>query len=174
MWSSDRLRFRKRAIPGVVALLLGLGGCFQPMYGGLQGGRLAEEMRAIYVEPVRDRLGHYLTNELIFALNGTGSNPAAKYRLAVTVTERVQSPVIDTISGRATAGTVVVDANYRLLLAGTEKVVTEGTAFAASSYDRTSQRFANIRAARDAQIRTAKTLADQIRTRIAIALSQAN
>ena len=40
-----------------------------------------------------------------------------------------------------------------------------------ASYDRTSQRFANIRAARDAEIRDAKALADQIRTRIMAALA---
>ena len=38
-------------------------------------------------------------------------------------------------------------------------------------YDRTSQRLSNVRAARDAEIRNAKVLADQIRTRIAIALA---
>ncbi len=41
---------------------------------------------------------------------------------------------------------------------------------AMASYDRDAQRFANIRAARDAEIRAAKTLADQIRTRLAVAL----
>ena len=44
-----------------------------------------------------------------------------------------------------------------------------GVAFTAATYDRSSQRFANIRAARDAEIRDAKALADQIRTRVAAA-----
>ena len=41
----------------------------------------------------------------------------------------------------------------------------------AATYDRSAQRYANIRAARDAEIRDAKTVADQITTRIAAALS---
>jgi LPS-assembly lipoprotein len=45
-------------------------------------------------------------------------------------------------------------------------------AFTFASYDRTSQRFANIRAARDAEIRDAKVLADQIKTRLAVALAR--
>ena len=38
---------------------------------------------------------------------------------------------------------------------------------ASRSYDRSAQRFANIRAARDAEIRDAKTLADELTTQIA-------
>jgi LPS-assembly lipoprotein len=38
-------------------------------------------------------------------------------------------------------------------------------------YDRSTQRLSNVRAARDAEIRNAKTLADQIRTRIAAFLA---
>ena len=142
------------------------------MYGGPNGEALVHELRAIKVEPVPDRLGHYLANELIFALNGTGSNPPPKYRLQIKVSQRVQSPIIDSVSGRATAGTVLVDADYTLVPIGGGAPVASGTAFAAASYDRSSQRFANIRAARDGEIRGAKALADQIRTRLAIALAK--
>jgi LPS-assembly lipoprotein len=41
----------------------------------------------------------------------------------------------------------------------------------AASYDRTSQRFTNLRAARDAEIRDAKSLSDQISTLIAAAIA---
>ena len=157
-----------------IAAALSLGGCLQPMYGGLAGQGLRAELAAIKVEPIPDRVGHYLANELIFALNGSGSEAPAKYRLLITVTEKVQTPLIDTISGRATAATLVVDANYKLVpVAGTDPVV-QGTAFVAASYDRSSQRFANLRAARDAEIRTAKALSEQIHTRIASALSGRN
>ncbi len=148
-----------------------LGGCFQPLYGGSTGAALQAELAAIAIEPVPDRLGHYLGNELRFALNGAGSSVAPRYRLFLTPRERVQSPVIDTISGRATAGTIVVDVDYRLIPAAGGEPVAQGVAFAAASYDRTNQRFANIRAARDAEIRDAKALADQIKTRLAATLS---
>ena len=160
----------------ITALILAspLAGCLQPMYGGLAGGGLRSELAAIKVEPIPNRLGHYLANDLVFALNGTGSEVTPKYRLIISVVEKVQTPLIDTITGRATSATVVVDANYQLIpVTGTEPVVT-GTAFAAASYDRTSQRFSNVRAARDAEIRTAKTLSEQIHTRIASALSDRN
>lgn len=141
------------------------------MYGGVAGDVLRSDLAAIKVEPIPDRIGHYLANELVFALNGSGSEVTLKYRLLITVTEKVQTPLVDTISGRATAATVIVDANYRLIPVNTSEPLIQGTAFVAASYDRTSQRFANLRAARDAEIRTAKALSEQIHTRIASALS---
>ena len=157
---------------GIVALTLPLlAGCFQPMYGGVGGEALRNELQAIAVDPVPDRLGHYLGNELIFAFNGTGSSVPPKYRLTISVRERVDTPLVDTISGRASAANVLVDADYKLIPVGGGEPVASGTAFATASYDRNSQRFANTRAARDAEIRDAKALADQIRTRIAASLA---
>ena len=94
-----------------------------------------------------------------------------KYRLIVTVTENAQTPLIDTVSGYPSAANVVVNADYRLIPAGGGEPIAKGHATAVASYDRTNQRFSNLRAARDAEIRDAKTLADQIRTRIAAALA---
>ncbi|MDB5570829.1 MAG: hypothetical protein JWN93_2012 [Hyphomicrobiales bacterium] len=170
MWSLDRRAGRRAFLVGIMAL--GLTGCFQPMYGGVGGEALVSELRAIKVEPIPERLGHYLGNELIFALNGTGSDVTPRYRLIVNLTQRIQSPLIDTVGGRATSGTIFVDAEYRLVPIGGSEPVAAGTAFSIASYDRSSQRFANLRAARDAEIRDAKTLADQIRTRLAADLAR--
>ena len=156
-----------------LALPLVVGGCFQPLYGPLaNGGSLESEMQAIAVSPITpQRIGHYLENELAFAFNGTGSTVEPKYRLFVALRERVQTPVIDTVSARATAATVIVDADYILAPAGGGEPVTKGTAFSIASYDRTSQRISNVQAARDAETRNAKVIADAIRTRIAAALA---
>jgi LPS-assembly lipoprotein len=156
-----------------LALPLVLGGCFQPLYGPLAGGgSLESELQAIAVNPiVPDRIGHYLENELAFAFNGTGSTVVPKYRLTVTLRERVQTPVIDTVSARATAATVIVDADYTLAPVAGGEAITKGTAFSVASYDRTTQRISNVQAARDAETRNAKVIADQIRTRISAALA---
>jgi LPS-assembly lipoprotein len=50
--------------------------------------------------------------------------------------------------------------------------VATGSAFAVTSYERSSQRFANLRAARDAEIRSARALAEQIRVRLAADLAR--
>jgi LPS-assembly lipoprotein len=157
-----------------VCAALALGGCLQPMYGQFaEGGPgLQHELQAIAVEPIPDRFGHYLGDDLIFDLNGTGSNVPPKYRLFVTVNESVQTPLIDTVSGIASSGTLVINANYRLIDAATGLPVTAGTCYVFKSYDRTSARYANIRAARDAEIQDAKQLSDQLRIRLATALSK--
>ncbi len=161
-----------RLAPLGAALMLG--GCLQPMYGQFaEGGPgLQHELQAIAIEPIPDRIGHYLGDDLIFDLNGTGSDVVPKYRLFVTLNESVQTPLIDTVSGRASSGTLVINANYRLTDASTGLPITKGTAYVFKSYDRTSERFANIRAARDAEIHDAKQLSDQLRIRLAAVLSQ--
>jgi LPS-assembly lipoprotein len=156
-----------------VLVSLGLSGCVEPLYGPKIGGvSIVPDLQAIKVEPIPDRIGHYLENELIFALNGTGSSPPPKYRLVVTVRERLSTPIVNTVTGEAQAGDVNIDADYRLyLIAGGGEPIASGNVTQFVVYDRSSQRLSNVRAARDAEIRNAKVLADQIRTRIATALA---
>jgi len=153
-----------------------VGGCVQPLYMATApgGGALGEELQAIKVEPIPDRLGHYLTNELISQLNGSGSSPSPKYRLVVTLTERMSTPIVNTFTGQAEAAAIGVDAKYQLfaLTGDAGKPLVSGSVSQSVAYDRTSQRLSNVRAARDAEIRNARTLAEQIRTRIAIALAK--
>ncbi len=173
MWWSDRGRARRAAGP-LAALMAacGLSGCFTPLYGGVNAG-LGGELQAIAVDPIPDQLGHYLRDTLITNLNGTGSTPVPKYRLSVNPHERVQSALVDVVTRRAQAATVVIDTDYVLTRAGADlPVIAHGTVTSAATYDRSEQRFANIRAARDAEIRDAKTIADQITTEIAATLAK--
>ena len=166
---------RSRIVIGALSCgaSIALAGCLQPMYGQFaEGGpNLQFELQAIAIEPIPDRIGHYLGDDLIFDLNGTGSHVPPKYRLFVTLSESVQTPLIDTVAGIASSATVVVNADYKLTYVGTGLPVTSGKAFVFKSYDRTSERYGNIRAARDAEIHDAKQLSDQLRIRLAAALS---
>ncbi len=157
----------------VAGLAIGLAGCIQPLYGPTAGGSsVASELQAVKIEPIPERLGHYVENELIFAFNGTGSSPAPKYRLIVTLQERMTTPVVNTFTGHAEAGDVNIDAQYKLLpIAGDGQPIASGNVTQFVVYDRSTQRLSNVRAARDAEIRNAKVLADQIRTRIAAVLA---
>lgn len=168
--------FRHVTVLCAALLALPLAGCLQPLYApgggiGLDASPLAIEMQAIAVDEIPQRLGHYVRNDLIFGLNGTGSQPPPRYRLMVVLRERVQTPILDTVTGRATSATVIVDAEYRLVTLPDEVEVTKGIAFNIASYDRFSNRFSNVRAARDAEIRSARVIAESIRTRIATVLA---
>ena len=155
----------------LVAGILGLGGCFQPMYAPTSGRDVRAELQNITISPIPGMAGHYLENELRFALNGTGNPSGNKYILQVNLIERTQTPLVDTVTGRATANSVYTTAQYKLVPTGGKEPLVEGSVVGLASYDRTSQRFANIRAARDAEIRNVRELAQEIRTRIAAELA---
>jgi len=162
-----------KPVLGVIAGLaaLGLSGCIEPMYGPLSSNPdLANQLASIEVAPIPERMGHYVRDELIFDLNGTGAAFSPRYRLDVRLGEQVRTPIVDTVTGRATSASVVIKADYRLVAIPDGALVTEGSATALASYDRFSNRLANVRAARDGEIRDARVLADSIRTRLAVAL----
>jgi len=165
MWWSDRVRGL-----AALALALSLGGCFQPLYGEAQHPGLVEDLRAIEVAPIKDRIGHYLGDDLISSLNGTGSTPTPKYRLKITVTRALQTPTVESQINAASAATVIGTAKITLTQIEPVKVVFQGQATTAAVYDRTLQGFANLRAERDAEIRIARALADEISLRVAGAL----
>ena len=160
----DRFRPLRAA---VFALPLALAGCFQPLYGTLGAGGLESELQAIKVEPINDRIGHYVADELIFGFNGSRAEVPPKYRLIVTLKERVQTPVVDTVTYRTTSATLITDADFQLVPVAGGLPLYKSTAFSVASYDRFQQRISNVRAARDAEIRDARTLADNIKTQVA-------
>ena len=151
----------------ILLLALPAGGCFQPLYGEAAHPGLTADLRAIAVEPIKDRIGHYLGNDLIANLNGSGATPEPKYRLTVTTSVGSATPTVTSQIQVANAATVTGTANYTLTPAGGGDAIVTGSATAVAVYDRTEERFANLRAQRDAEIKLAKSLADEIELRLA-------
>ena len=95
---------------GVLLPLLGLGGCIEevrPLYGSgsfLANGAQAEKMQSVAVDEISGRLGHYLGDDLQLGLNGTGAPTDPQYHLVVTLSEGIETPLIDTVEGFATSG----------------------------------------------------------------------
>jgi LPS-assembly lipoprotein len=154
--------------PALASLLaLALNGCIHPLYGT---NGVDAQLAQIEVAPIPDRVGHYLAEELKFETNGSGASPVPRYKLTITTTESLGGLIVNLHSLTSDAAALTLTANYSLVEIEGGKEVTNGKASATASYDRSQQRFANVRAARDAEIRAATVLADQIRTRIGIAL----
>jgi LPS-assembly lipoprotein len=179
MSSPDTRTHRRELLRGAAglaataALAMTLAGCFRPLYGPSASGVPVQDILAsIAVDPVDDRIGHYLVEELRFNfLNGLERPANPKYTLSMDVTEKVSSAIVSSETGRASNATVTVNVNYTLKKYGTDQQVLTGIAVGSASYDRSVQRFASVRAARDAEIRVARLLADQIRTRLAADLA---
>jgi len=66
---------------------------------------------------------------------------------------------------------LVATATWSLTDTKTGKVVSSGVNSVRAPYERSSQRFATVRAARDAQVRAAKNLATIVRGQIAADLT---
>ena len=162
----------KRARAGLLlAGVFGLSGCFQPLYSEAAHPGLVEDLRAIEVQPIKDRIGHYLGDNLTTALNGTGQMPTPKYKLTVTVSIATSTPTVSSLTNVATSATVTADARYTLNKADGGAQVLTGVANANASYDRSQQRYNDLRAARDAEIRLARALSQEISLRLAAQLA---
>ncbi len=161
----------------LAGLSLGLSACFRPLYGPTASGEsLQTTLAAIDVPEVhwpdnQARLGHYLRSELVYALNGSGSDTPKRYVLSLTLTRSLSTPIVDTETGRASSATLNGSLVYKLANPDGTTILTQGTATSSASYDRFPQRFATVRAERDAEIRLAKLLAEEVKTRLAMALS---
>lgn len=157
----------------VGVITLSLSACLQPLYGPTASGvPVQEAFASIQIEPVssppgQDRITHFLRSELVFDLDGSGQPRPKRYKLNITVAQTVVAPIVDSISGRAQSAMLNATAAYTLSTLDGTRTLTTGIASATASYDRHQQRFASVRAARDAEMRVAKLLSEQIRMRLA-------
>lgn len=170
-----------------VGLALGValvaGACLRPLYGQNTGAPGAPPTGAVLatieVEPATNRIDQQVRNQLIFAFTGGGNAPAPMYRLRFTTVEQIQSAVVDPFTSRPTTETYGLNATYTVTLVDPPKPVAgvparpvmTGEAFARASYDRSRQRYASLRARRDAEDRAADVVAQQIVTQVAARLA---
>ncbi|PZN98705.1 MAG: hypothetical protein DCF30_13485 [Hyphomicrobiales bacterium] len=157
------------AVMGMAALT---GGCLQPLYAentaSVTGGSIKNALKEVEVPEIKGLVGHYLRNELVFELDGGGEPDRTKrLKFDARIAESLEVVTVDYANGRADSAILVATAFWTLTEIGSGKVVSKGTSMVRAPYERSSQRFATVRAARDAQIRAAKNLATLIRGQMA-------
>lgn len=172
-WRSPTL-----ALVALVAVAgLGLAGCgLQPLYGSgtttASGTRLSEAMSAVNVTAIPGRVGQKLRNELIFSNTGGNYAPDPRYRLDITIRERVIDQLVQ-ISGDARGQVFQLEARYKLVNIANGQVLYEGAAVSRAAYSRYQEIFANVRARYDAENRAARTVSESIKTQVAAYLANA-
>ena len=167
-----RNRFHGLALLGGVMLAssLALGGCnVRPLYGTTlgAGGQTYEKLAAIQIDPAKDRVAQVLRNELIFMFQRGGAAAPTRYRLRFILNQSKSAMAVEELADVPAAYVVAMTASFQLIDTQTDQTLFTGNSFANASYDFSTQRFANLRAARDAEDRAAKVIADDIRTRVA-------
>ncbi len=149
---------------------LALGGCVvRPLYADAPGSGtpVAAELSKIAVEPARNRVEQVLRNELIFAFTGGDEAPDAQYALRILLTRTEAAVAVERLSEVPASYIVSLSASFVLSDSTTGRTLLTGNSAADASYDFSSQRFANVRALEDAESRAAKTIAADIRVRLA-------
>jgi LPS-assembly lipoprotein len=157
--------WRPKALTLVAAALM-LGACgFRPLYGTGSAVNTAEELALIKVEPIPDRVGQQVRNELVDRFN-TGQSPASqRYTLYITLNEGTQQLAVQR-NQLATRANYRLSASYYLVEGGNRVFSSSRTVI--SSYNILSADFSTLTAAQDAQARATRELADAISTSLAI------
>jgi LPS-assembly lipoprotein len=183
-WSEVRLERRQMArhiarLAVVLAAASVTAGCFQPLYGdhGSPGSEtVRDKLAAIDIPPIKapngspvQRIAVGLHNALQYDLNGAGGANAPTHRLVVNVSTTQWTVTIDPTSGRPSAQIDSVIAGYQLIEIATGKTVVNDSTYAHVDYDvpGVEQRFAKLRAQRDAEDHAVEMVAQAIRNRLA-------
>ncbi len=186
MSSLDPRSSSRRGFLGMALLLAAgttLAGCqVRPLYGTLNLSNsetpTAAELAAIDIEPIdlvggvdsdgsSDDVKRVLYNELTFGFEHGGNSPEKRYRLKIIADVSTMDVGVEKLSDVPASYTLTLNTSFVLTDINTDKTVTTGRSFITTSYDFSSQRFANIRARKDAAQRAAKNVAQDIQTRLA-------
>lgn len=183
MWSCDgqsqaqtgprrpgrRIALAMLAVAGLLAAC-GDGG-FRPMYAQVgDAPRLDAKLASIETAPIPSRVGQRIRNELIFQNTGGGEAQQTKYRLDIAIRESIGTTLVRT-TGEAASQVYNLDATFTLTDITTKAVVLRGNSHARAGFDRSANIYSNVRAREDAENRTARTIADDLRSRLSAFLS---
>jgi LPS-assembly lipoprotein len=157
------------AVPALAAC--GNGG-IRPLYGATPSGAgLQERFAQVDIAPIPGRVGQVIRNELIFTSTGGGNPLPPSHRLEVTIHESVQSTLVK-IDGDSLGQIYAIQASFKLVSIRDKKVVLEGKSHARAGFERFQSVYSNVRARDDAENRAARTIAEDLKTRVAIYLSR--
>ena len=159
---------------------IALGGCgFRSLYGEHSHGDVREMLASVFVDPIEDRAGQIMRNELIDLLNPLGTPRNPRYRLSVRLAISEISYGVEA-SALSTRANLEIGARFGLI----ERRKTDekgGVAWieefnasrkVVAGYNVFSSDFSTYEAKRDAEVRAIRELAKEIQAQISIYLAQ--
>jgi LPS-assembly lipoprotein len=157
----------------VIGSLL-LAGCgFQPLYGD-GGAMVGPTLQNVFVEPISDRVGYELRNNLLDLFNATGQADNAQYRLKLSLTETEEAVILQTNTA-ITRYNYTLAAHYELIPRASTQAVKSGDITSLTAYNVAAAPYlySTVTAQRDAKNRAANDIAERLRTQIAVYLRTA-
>lgn len=162
------------ALVGVVLAAPMLAACesgFRPLYAtGPGGDSVNARLNQIDIPTIPSRVGQRVRNELIFENNGGALPSTPIYRLDVAIRESLASTLVRT-DGEAASQIYNLDAKFKLIRLADKKVVLEGVSYGRAGFERFTNIYSNVRAREDAENRAARTIASDLRSRLAAFLA---
>ena len=162
----------KRALIAIAGMLLQ--GCgFTPLYADNEHLGVSSTLSTIFVDPISDRVGYELRNDLLDRLDSSGSAQNAQYHLRLYLNE-LDEPVVFQPNTSITRFNYTLTAHYDLVPKNGTAAVKSGdvTAFAAYNVAAAPYLFSTVAAQRDAKNRAAADIAERIRIELAVFLRQ--
>jgi LPS-assembly lipoprotein len=155
---------------GLLALFaaLALSGCgWTPLYADIETGPASEELSAIRVDPISERIGQRLEIALRNSLNPTGEPSPERYRLKTTLASYLTNLGIQS-QGLATLGKLDVYATYYLLDSQSGNTLLANTVHVANSFDLNPNQYSTVVGEDDAAVRSVAELNQEILTRLTL------
>jgi LPS-assembly lipoprotein len=169
----SRWVFRPLAALACTVLLSACG--LHPLYANTAlDPHVGPTLANVYVEPISDRVGYELRNNLLDLFDATGDPAGASYRLKLTISEMEEAVVLQTNTA-ITRYNYTLAAHYELIPHEGTVAVKTGDVSALSAYNVAAAPFlyATVTAERDAKNRAASEIAERIRTQLAVYLRNA-
>lgn len=152
----------------VLVVALVVAGCgFKPLYGEKnEGGGVTADLSTVRIQPISDRVGQILRNELIDRMNPSGEPGDGKYTLEVKLAVTKQELGIR-IDETATRANMQFASSFQLRENSSGAIVYKSNSAATTSYNIVNSDYGTISAERDARKRGVVLIADSITTRLA-------
>ncbi|MSP21248.1 MAG: hypothetical protein EXQ93_07020 [Alphaproteobacteria bacterium] len=170
------LRWDRRALLAAIGSIpMFLTACgFQPLYGiDRRAADIVVELGDIRIPEIEDRLGQLVRNELLDLVTPLGEPKPPRYVLRVDLKEQKEGLAIKR-DATITRFNLTLTAEYELTDAVTRARLNNGTVRATAAYNVVRSEFANVIAGRDAEVRAALVVAEEIKTRLSIYFSRAS
>lgn len=161
---------RKSAIVLFVgALCLGITACgFRPLYSQ-DGGANSQALASVSIAQIKDRSGQKLRNFLLERMAPGASKPQSKYSLVIELNES-KGNINTRKDGSSTRANLSITARFILKKVAGGGRAFGGTVLSTNSYNVLTSDFATLSAENDARNRALRSIAEEIRLRVATAL----
>ena len=161
---------RRRNLLGVAAAvpLLAAGCTFRPLYRPSRNAAAApdQQLAAIRITPLTDRLGQLMHNALRNELNPRGQPSNPSYRLVLSLSETIDEIAIRR-DETASRNDIILVARFQLVREGSDEPLLNASSRVTDSFDVVAAAFATESAEEAARERNVRRLAKQVRLQLA-------